>query len=76
MTGTFRKNRKRIPVEMKNLPVEKGKHKCIMIEENIYLTKLNSNIETYSISSKFANSKVKKMKEWNGILFTKNSRSI
>ena len=60
MTGTFRKNRKGIPETMKNLPVEKGKHKCIMIKENIYLTKFNSNKETYLISSKFANSKVKK----------------
>ena len=44
---------------MKILPVEKGKHKFIMIEKYIYLTKFNSNKGMYLINSKFANSKVK-----------------
>ena len=47
ITGTFHKNRKGIRVTLKNLPVEKRKHKCIMILKNIYLTKFNSNKETY-----------------------------
>ena len=66
MTGTFRKNRKGIPETIKTLQVEKGKHKCIMIEKNIYLTKFNSNKETYLISTKYPKIKVTKKKEWSG----------